>query len=281
MAPSARSSCRATMAGERRSAGIGTVWTVERVAFVTGAASGIGRAIAKRLSSEGLSVIAVDIDGEGAQSLVREVTSFEGRASSVAADVADMAQVEAAASHAIENHGHVDVLVNAAGFDVPVTFLDSEPGSWERLIGVNLGGVLNCTYVVGRQITERSRATGFGRIVSIASDAGRVGSLGEAVYSAAKGGIIAFTKSMARELARDNVTVNAICPGPADTPMTERFRQVELGDKLIERMVRATPLRRLVQPSEVAAAVAYFAGEDAGFVTGQVMSVSGGLTMSG
>lgn len=248
----------------------------ERVAFVTGAASGLGRAIVERLSADGFAVAIADIDVEGAGTAAKELGD---RALALECDVADRTSVRAAADTAVERFGGIDCLVNNAGFDTPGFFLESDPGSWERLIAVNLTGVLNCTYAVAPKIIERCDDTGYGRIVNIASDAGRVGSLGEAVYAAAKGGVIAFTKSMARELARHRITVNAVCPGPADTPMVDRIRETEFGEKLMSRMIEATPLKRLAQPDEVAAAVAYFAGDDAKFVTAQVLSLSGGLTI--
>jgi 2-hydroxycyclohexanecarboxyl-CoA dehydrogenase len=196
-------------------------------------------------------------------------------------DVADRASVKSAADRAVSDGFEIQVLVNNAGFDEPDFFLETDPASWDRLIAVDLVGVLNCTYILARGISERCRETGYGRIINIASDAGRVGSMGEAVYSAAKGGVIAFTKSMARELARDRVTVNAVCPGPADTPMTEGIKERPIGEKMMGGLIAATPFQRLVTAEEVATAVSFFAAEDARFITGQVVSVSGGLTMAG
>jgi 2-hydroxycyclohexanecarboxyl-CoA dehydrogenase len=251
-----------------------------RIALVTGPGSGLGRAIALRLGAEGFEVAVTDIDRERGAAVVAEIEDPGGQALFLECDVGDVDSVRAARDGAIEALGGVDCLVNNAGFDTPDFFLQTDPASWEPLIRVNLIGVLNCIHAMGPAIAERCRGSGYGRIVSIASDAGRVGSLGEAVYSAAKGGVIAFTKSMARELARDGVTVNAVCPGPADTPMTDAIRSTELGRKMMERMVAATPLRRLGDPAEVAAAVAYLAGDEARFITGQALSVSGGLTMA-
>ncbi|MGH2806014.1 MAG: SDR family NAD(P)-dependent oxidoreductase [Actinomycetota bacterium] len=252
----------------------------ERVGFVTGAASGLGRAIAERLSADGLAVAVADVDVEGAETTVKQIEEVGGAALVVECDVGSPASVERAAAAAADRFGGIDCLVNNAGFDIPGFFLASDPAIWDRLIAVNLMGVLNCIYAIAPRIVERCEQTGYGRIVNIASDAGRVGSLGEAVYSAAKGGVIAFSKSMARELARDKVTVNAICPGPADTPMTDRIRETELGEKLMEKMIEATPLRRLVHADEVAAAVSYFASDKAAFVTAQVLSLNGGLAIT-
>lgn len=251
----------------------------QRVALVTGAASGLGRAIAERLAAAGFAVAVTDVDGSGAAAVAEAIATAGGTARPYRLDVGDLGSVRAAARRTGSELGGIDVLVNNAGFDIPGFFLDSEPAHWEAILRVVLVGVLNCTYVIAPAIAERCRASGYGRIVNIASDAGKVGSLGEAAYSAAKGGVVAFTKAMARELARDRVTVNAVCPGPADTPMTAAIAATPLGRKMMEGMVRVTPLKRLVQPSEVAAAVSYLASDDARFVTGQALSVSGGLTM--
>ena len=248
-----------------------------KTAFVTGGGSGLGRAIALRLSKEGFRVLVTDIDLDSATSVAQEIGT---EAQAIQCDVANIDSVRTAAEMA-KQLGGIDVLVNNAGFDNPQFFLETDPSSWRKLLDVNLVGVLNCIYVVAPVIAERTRETGYGRIVNIASDAGRVGSLGEAVYSAAKGGVIAFTKSMARELARDRITVNAVCPGPANTPMTERIKETSpIGEKMMGQLVANTPLRRLVDPEEVAAAVSYFASEDAAIVTGQSLSLSGGLTMA-
>lgn len=249
----------------------------DKTAFVTGAASGLGRAIALRLAAAGAEIVVADIAKDRGDDVVAEITGVGGRARFVECDVTDIESVRAAA----QATGEVDILVNNAGFDRPDFFLNTDPPLWDDLIAVNLKGVLNCTYVFAETIASRCRETGYGRMINIASDAGRVGSMGEAVYAATKGGVIAFTKSMARELARDRVTVNAVCPGPAETPMTDGIRKDPMGEKMMNLMIMVTPFKRLVAPEEVADAVAYFAGEEARFVTGQVLSVSGGLTMSG
>lgn len=251
---------------------------VSRTAVVTGAASGLGLAIATRLSEEGFKVLIADID----ESKGGEVAKGLGNgALFVRCDVTVRSDIENVRDAATEAFGGVDLLVNNAGFDLPGFFLHTDELTWERLIAVNLVGVLNCTHVLMPTIARRCNASGYGRIVNIASDAGRVGSMGEAVYSAAKGGVIAFSKSMAREMARDKVTVNAVCPGPAETPMTAAINSTEMGQRFMNGMIKVTPLKRLAAPEEVAAAVSYFASEDARFVTGQVLSVSGGLTMAG
>jgi 2-hydroxycyclohexanecarboxyl-CoA dehydrogenase len=253
----------------------------ERVAFVTGAASGFGRAIAERAANDGFSVSIADIDSNGAATVAGEIQKSGGEAIALGCDVSDLEQVRGAVEATVDELGGIDALVNNAGFDIPNFFLKTDPADWQRLIGVNLVGVLNCTYFAAPKIGARCRETGYGRIVNIASDAGRVGGLGEGVYSAAKGGVIAFTKAMARELARDKVTVNCVCPGPADTPMVQAFKKTDLGTKLMDRMERATPLRRLGRPEDTAGAVAYFLADEANFLTAQVLSVSGGLTIPG
>lgn len=250
----------------------------ERVVLVTGAGSGLGLAIAERVAASGATVAIAEIDpGRGAEAAER----LGEPAFAVECDVADLDSVRAAVDAVVERTGGIDALVNNAGFDLPGFFLQTDPGTWRSLIAVNLEGVLNCTYAVAPVLIERAAQTGYARIVNVASDAGRVGSSGEAVYSAAKGGVIAFSKSMARELGRFGVTVNSVCPGPADTPMTAAIRETEMGEKMFQKLLAATPLKRLVQPDEVAGAVAHFLSEEAAFTTGQTLSLSGGLTMSG
>jgi 2-hydroxycyclohexanecarboxyl-CoA dehydrogenase len=243
-----------------------------RVAVVTGGSRGIGRAIAERLSADGFAVAILARDVGRARDVAR---GLGGEA--VECDVTDYASV-ASARNAL---GGADVLVNNAGFDEFQPFLDTDPAGWQRLIAVNLLGVLNCTHVFAPEIVSRCAASGYGRIVNIASDASRVGSTGEAVYSAAKGGVVAFSKSLARELSRAAVTVNVVSPGPTDTPMLADIRATDFGGKVVDRIVAASPRRRLALPDEIAGAVAYFVSDDATFVTGQVLSVSGGLTMAG
>ena len=250
----------------------------QRVVFVTGGALGLGLAISRREVSTGATVVVADVDtnkGPEAAAALGNDSFF------VECDVSDLTSVRNAVDATVERAGGIDALVNNAGFDLPGFFLQTDPGTWRSLIAVNLEGVLNCTYAVAPVLMERAVRTGYARIVNVASDAGRVGSSGEAVYSAAKGGVISFSKSMARELARNAITVNAVCPGPADTPMTAAIRETDMGEKMFQKLLAVTPLKRLVKPEEVAAAVAYFLSDEAEFVTGQVLSLSGGLTMSG
>jgi 2-hydroxycyclohexanecarboxyl-CoA dehydrogenase len=250
---------------------------VSSVAFVTGGGRGIGRAVALRLARGGVAVGIGDLDGAAAGAAAAEIEAAGGRALGVSADVTDLAAVRAAAG-AVERHlGPIDVLVNNAGWDRLEPFVENDPALWDRLIAVNLKGVLHAT----RAVLDGMIARGRGRIVSIASDAGRVGSSGEAVYAACKAGVIGFSKTLARELARRGITVNVVCPGPTDTALLAEVMAGERGAKVLEAMRRAIPLGRLGTPADVAGAVAYFASDEAAYVTGQVLSVSGGLTMAG
>ncbi len=241
-----------------------------RVAFVTGAGRGIGRAIALRLASEGASVAVTDIDEEATHLVAREI----GEATlALRVDVTEPASIRAAVNSVEGTLGPIGVLVNNAGWDRAEPFLDSTEDTWDRLIAINLKGVLHCMKAILPGMVER----GHGKIVSISSDAGRVGSSGEAVYSACKAGIIAFSKTIAREVARRQINVNVVCPGPTDTPLFAAL----IGDnaRLGDALKRAIPFGRLAEPEEIAAAVAFLASDDAKFITGQVLSVSGGLTM--
>jgi 2-hydroxycyclohexanecarboxyl-CoA dehydrogenase len=246
-----------------------------KVALVTGAARGIGRAIAARLASEGAAVAICDIQAERAATTAGEIRAAGASAMSVAMDVADLDQVAAAAEKVEAQLGPIGILVNNAGWERIMPFLDSTPELWDRIIAINYRGTLNCCKVVAPFMKER----GSGKIVSIASDAGRVGSTGEAVYSGCKAAIIGFSKTLARELAKYRVNVNVVCPGPTDTEMLHDV----MGDRpnLLESLKRGIPFGRLGEPGDLAGAVAFFASPDADFITGQVLSVSGGLTMAG
>src|ERR671911_1865943 len=240
-----------------------------RSALVTGGAKGIGAAIVRRLRAEGARVWIGDIDTDGGERVAAETG-----AQAVKLDVTEPESARAA----VETAGRLDVLVNNAGMDEFAFFTDTDPGLWDRVIAVNLKGVLACTHAV----LPGMQQAGYGRIVNIASEAGRVGSKGSAVYSAAKGGVIAFTKAVARENARFGITVNAIAPGPIDTPLLRRARELgEIGERIIETMKEATQLRRLGRPEEVAGAVAFLASEEAAYVTGETLGVSGGLGVVG
>ena len=240
----------------------------DKIAIVTGAGQGIGRAIADKLAAEGATVVVTDLDEAGAK---QTAAGLPG-AVAIRADVTDRQDVQAAVDRVMQQFGRVDVLVNNAGWDKASPFVDSDPADWDRAIAVNLYGVLHTC----RAVLPIMAGQGGGAVVNLGSDAGRVGSSGEAVYSAAKGGVIAFTKSLAREMARHQVRVNCVCPGPTDTALFASFA----GPKLREALTKAIPLRRLGQPADVANVVAFLASDQAAFVTGQTISVSGGLTMS-
>ncbi len=246
------------------------------VALVTGAGRGIGRAIALRLARAGMAVGIVDLDGATAAAVAGEVTATGGHATSAVADVSDRTAVAGAVATVEQALGPIDVLVNNAGWERLALFVESDPALWDRLIAINLKGPLTVSHVVLPGMIARRR----GRIVSIASDAGRVGSTGETVYAACKAGVIGFTKSLAREVARHGITVNAVCPGPTDTALLASVMEGERGQKILAGMTRAIPLGRLAQPDDVAGAVAYLASDEASYVTGQTLSVSGGLTMA-
>jgi len=242
-----------------------------RRVILTGGASGIGRAAALRLASEGCVLGIFDLNEAGARETATQCVG--GQVTACGVDITDRDQVEAAVASFEAACGPVQGLANIAGWDAPRSFLDTDRALWDKVIQINLYGPLNMHHVVARGMAER----GFGRVVSVASDAGRVGSSGEAVYAACKGGIIAFTKTLARELARKGVTLNVICPGPTDTPLFDNFRAASpsIGDAL----ARAIPLRRLGEPDDYAGMIAFLLSDEAGYMTGQTISVSGGLTM--
>ncbi|ASK66137.1 2-hydroxycyclohexanecarboxyl-CoA dehydrogenase [Brachybacterium avium] len=242
-----------------------------RICLVTGAASGIGRGIATKLTAEGATVVVADLDEEAARSTAAELG---GHSLAVHVDIADRESVDAMTAQVTDHFGRIDVLVNNAGWDKVGPFLEQDPAIWDRIIGINLYGTLHCCQSVVRVMTEQ----GHGTVVNIASDAARVGSSGEAVYSACKGGIVAFTKTLARESARAGITANAVCPGPADTPLFATIS--EENPKLRASLERAIPLRRLAQPEDLAHAVAFLASPASHYITGQTLSVSGGLTMA-
>lgn len=244
----------------------------DKVAVVTGAASGIGSAIAGKLADAGAVVVVADVQADKGRARADELVAAGGRAHFVQIDLTAPASIAAFADAVHERFKAVDVLVNGAGWGRTAPFWEGTPEFWNQLIALNLMGPIHLTKALLPPMMER----GSGRIVNIASDAGRVGSLGETVYSAAKGGLIAFTKALARETARHGIVVNCVCPGPTDTPL-----MAAVPDKVKEALTKAIPLRRLGKPEEVADAVLYFAGDGASYVTGQVLSVSGGLTMAG
>ena len=246
----------------------------EKVALVTGAGRGIGEAIADALAAHGAAVAVCDVDAEAAAKVAASLAERHGvRTTGVGADISDGAAVRTAVAQVTTALGPVDVLVNNAAVDVIGRFVDSDEETWDRIIAVNLRGTITVTRAVLDPMIER----GGGRIVHIASDAGRVGSSGEVVYSATKGGVIAFGKALAREVARHDITVNCVCPGPTDTALLGQV--AEYSRKMYDATVRAIPLRRVARPDEIAGVVAFLASDDAAYLTGQTLSVSGGLTM--
>jgi 2-hydroxycyclohexanecarboxyl-CoA dehydrogenase len=249
-----------------------------RVAIVTGAAGGIGRAICQRFVEEGVGIIAIDIDAGALEQLVADVGGGEARILPLTVDISDYDQVHAAVERGAKEFGKIDVLVNNAGWDVARAFLETEPDLWDKIIAINLRGPLN----LHKAALPHLIAAGGGKVVNVASDAGRVGSSGEAVYAACKGGLIAFSKSVARECARQNIRINVVCPGPTDTALLRSFiGEGEYGQKIYDGLKKAIPLKRLGQPEDMPGLIAFLASDDANFITGQVVSVSGGLTMNG
>ncbi|MBI3786475.1 MAG: glucose 1-dehydrogenase [Deltaproteobacteria bacterium] len=248
-----------------------------RVAFVTGAGSGIGRAIARRLAADGAQVALADINLEGARETEALIRDNGGDAAAVQVDVTQLDAVRQAVNNARSAYGPIGILVNNAGWDRLEPFTRNTPELWDRLIDINLKGPIYCT----RAVVDDMITAGYGKIISISSDAARVGSSGEAVYAACKGGVISFAKTLARELARYKINVNVVCPGPTDTRLLQEVTEGETGAQVIAAMTRAIPFRRLGTPDDIAAAVAFFASPQADFITGQVLSVSGGLTMAG
>ena len=246
-----------------------------RVALVTGGGGGIGGAIAAALAADGNAVAVADLRLDAARESAARVAAASCRAVPVEVDVTDGEAVAEALAHAERELGPVEILVNNAGWDELKPFIETDEEFWDRVIAINFKSCLLTTRAVLPTMIER----GFGRIVNVASDAGRVGSSMESVYSGAKGGVIAFTKTIAREAARAGITANAVCPGPTRTPLLDEMTAAG-GEKLVESLVRSVPMRRLGEPEDVAAAVAFFACDRAGFITGQTLSVSGGLTMA-
>ena len=246
----------------------------DKVAIVTGGAQGIGEAIVRRLASERASVAILDVQLEKAQGVADEIGSGGGSAIAVRMDLADSQSVKRAVKEVEDRFGRVDVLINNAGWDKMAPFVRLEEELWDRIIAINLRGPITIIRAVLDGMIDRN----YGKIVNIASDAGRVGSTGESVYSACKGGMIAFTKTLARELIRYNILVNCVCPGPSDTPMIASM--AEENPRLVEALQNAIPMRRLGKPEEVAFAVAFLASDEASYITGQTLSVSGGLTMA-
>jgi 2-hydroxycyclohexanecarboxyl-CoA dehydrogenase len=244
----------------------------DKIAVVTGGASGIGQATAETLAGGGATVCIGDIASEKGEAVAAGIRKSGGKAEYLHVDLTNPDSVRSFAANVLQRLGRVDILVNGAGWGKTAPFLESDDAFWEKVINLNFVGPMRLTKALLPQMFERKS----GRIVNVSSDAGRVGSLGETVYSGAKAGLIGFTKALAREGARYNVTVNCVCPGPTDTPL-----MAAVPEKIREAFIKAIPMRRFGQPADVAAAIAFFAGPQTEYITGQVLSVSGGLTMAG
>ena len=243
-----------------------------RIAFVTGGGGGIGRAICSALADAGHRVAAADLAADAAREVAKSVDGL-----GVELDVTEPESVAAAVAEVERELGPIDICVNCAGWDLFIPFLDTDEAFMSRVLAINLAGPIRVTRAVLRGMLDR----GWGRVINIASDAGRVGSSLESIYSGAKGGLIAFTKTIAREVARNGVTANSVCPGLTDTPLLDTIKAANPdAARVLDAMARAIPMRRLGLPDDIAPAVAFLASEEAGFITGQTLSVSGGLTMA-
>jgi 2-hydroxycyclohexanecarboxyl-CoA dehydrogenase len=249
-----------------------------KTAIVTGGGSGIGRATALALGLEGANVAIADIAVDNAQRVSEEVAaSGFGSAIACKVDLTKKAEVEQMVQKVLQEFGQIDILVNCAGWDRLEPFIESNEETWDKIIAINFKSVLNTVKAVLTHMTQR----GAGKIINIASDAGRVGSSWEAVYSGTKGAVIAFSKTLARETARYNINVNVVCPGMTDTPLMQAIRdQSEKTAKIVDAVIKATPFRRAAKPEEIAALVVFLASNDSDFMTGQTVSVDGGLTMA-
>ncbi|MEY4750111.1 MAG: 2-hydroxycyclohexanecarboxyl-CoA dehydrogenase [Pseudomonadota bacterium] len=255
---------------------------LNKTVAVTGGGGGIGGATCKRFAAEGAKVAVLDRNPDAAEAVAEAIRAScgdsGGQAAAFACDITDRAGVDAAIAAVEAGLGPIDVLVNNAGWDVFKPFTKTAPSDWDRLIAINLTGALHMHHAVLPGMAAR-RA---GRIVNIASDAARVGSSGEAVYAACKGGLVAFSKTIAREHARHGITVNVVCPGPTDTALFADYAQgAGNPEKLMEAFTRSIPLGRIGKPDDLPGAILFFASDDAAYITGQVISVSGGLTMAG
>lgn len=249
-----------------------------RTVVVTGGGGGIGGATCRRFAQEGARVAALDLNPEAAEKVAALIRADGGQAQALRCDITDRASVDAAVRAVQDQLGPIDVLVNNAGWDVFRPFTKTEPAQWDKLIAINLTGALHMHHAVLPGMAARKA----GRIVNIASDAARVGSSGEAVYAACKGGLVAFSKTIAREHARHGITVNVVCPGPTDTALFADYKEgAGNPEKLMDAFTRSIPLGRIGQPGDLPGAILFFASDDAAYVTGQVLSVSGGLTMNG
>jgi 2-hydroxycyclohexanecarboxyl-CoA dehydrogenase len=267
--------CPVGSAEQARRDGVEAMSPPRDIAVVTGGAGAIGAAVCRRLAAAGTAVMVVDLDAGAAERLAADLPGDGHRG--IALDVADTDAVVAAVERTEGEVGPIGVLINVAGWDRFVSFVDTTPEFWDRVIAINYRGTLNTVHAVLPRMIERQR----GRIVSVASDAARVGSSLESVYAGAKGAVIAFSKSVAREVARYGITVNVVCPGPTDTPLIRGMAdELGAGERFVDALVRAIPMRRLATADDIAPAIVFLASDGASFITGQTLSVSGGLTMA-
>lgn len=246
---------------------------MQKTAFITGAGRGIGREIAKTLASQSINIIVTDVNLDNAAETVSIIKKEGGEAVAVFCDVTKLESVQEAVAESRTHHENIDVLVNNAGWDKVEPFLKSEPRTWKAIMDINLMGQIHTC----KEILPLMIKNGYGKVVNIASDSGRVGSSGEAVYSAAKGGVIAFTKTIAREMARYKLNINCVSPGPSNTPLFQEIGSYNEG--IATALEKAIPFRRLAQPGDIATAVAFLVSEKAEYITGQTLSVNGGLAM--
>lgn len=246
---------------------------MQKTAFITGAGRGIGREIAKTLASQSINIIVTDVNLDNAAETVSIIKKEGGEAVAVYCDVTKLESVQEAVAESRTHHENIDVLVNNAGWDKVEPFLKSEPRTWKAIMDINLMGQIHTC----KEILPLMIKNGYGKVVNIASDSGRVGSSGEAVYSAAKGGVIAFTKTIAREMARYKLNINCVSPGPSNTPLFQEIGSYNEG--IATALEKAIPFRRLAQPGDIATAVAFLVSEKAEYITGQTLSVNGGLAM--
>lgn len=249
-----------------------------KIAIITGGSRGIGKGIATVMAKQGARIVIADLLKEEAEKTAAEIESNGGKAMAIKTDICNFDEVKAMVARAKEHFGSVDILVNNAGWDRMIPFHKTDPELWNKIIDINYKGTLNCVFCA----MEEMKNNNYGKIISIASDAGRVGSSGEAVYSGTKGAVIAFSKAMARELAKTKINVNVVCPGPTNTPLVKEMKDdSEFNNKVLSGMERIIPLKRMGVPEDIAYAVTFLASKEADFITGQVISVSGGLTMAG